>query len=209
MEKIHKMKDLSIEMSLYIHKSNQELLWNTIHKTTLIELLDENRRKTWFRAIVELFHNKHKHIHDVFTLQKINRETIQYMMKELSYLQSLQETPESSTSIQNIPLTELLGGLKQQTREPEHRPYQMNESVGMYVSREEEQTRKQEMYNTAFEEKQREYRMLQQRPPVPEVNFTEKTEDEPITNMDELIEQQRKEREQDFSMHYPPIPLDK
>lgn len=206
------MKDLSILMSLYINKSNQELLWNTIHKTTLIELLEENRRKTWFRTIVEMFHTKHKHIHDVFLLQKINRETIQYMIKELhqlSYQHSLQENPEPSSSIQNIPLTELLGGLKQQTREPEHRPYRMNESVGMYVSREEEQSRKQELYTMAFEEKQRQYQMLHQKPLVPEVNFTEKTEDEPITNMDELIEQQRKEREHDFSMHYPPTPLDK
>ena len=45
--------------------------------------------------------------------------------------------------------------------------------------------------------------MFNTKPPVPEVNFSEKLDDEPITNMDELIEKQRKEREEELKIHFP------
>jgi hypothetical protein len=131
-------------------------------------------KTTFFRSVIELFHRTHGNITDLQELKKINRETIQYLLNEL-YPPPVPPPPK------NTPFRE----------EPHYR------------TKEEEQEKKREIYNLAFEEKQRQYQLLQLKPAIPEVNFLEKLDDEPLTNIDELVEKQRKEREQEYSMHFP------
>ena len=167
-------------MSLYINKSNQELLWNTVQKLKAIEKID-NKEK-WFRSVIEVFHNKYGNIHDFELLRKINLETIQYMLES-----------------QNLYNHEL--------------PYLNNDlhiKHPIILSKEEEKMKTQELYNLAFQEKQKQFELFHSKPPLPELDFTEKLDDEPISNMEELIEKQRKERAEDYSLpvlEYNPIKL--
>jgi hypothetical protein len=52
-------------------------------------------------------------------------------------------------------------------------------------------------YEEQFKQRQLEYKPIQ--PVLPEVNFSEKMDDEAITNMDELIKRQKEMREYDIS----------
>ena len=171
-------------MSLYLNNSNQELLWSKINKTPLIERI--KNKEEWFRSIIELFHNNYGKITDFQSLQKINRETIKYMIEYLQTLTSSNETSEFRVS-------ETSPRLQNSNFIAENR----------YLTKEEEQIKKQELYNLAFEEKNKQYQMLNKKPTVPEVNFLEKLNDEPITNIQELVEKHRKEREEEYSIKYP------
>jgi hypothetical protein len=63
------------------------------------------------------------------------------------------------------------------------------------------------MYTDQFNARQQEYTNMTKPPAPPIANFTEKLEEEPITNMDELLQQQIKQREYDVSQARPPPPL--
>lgn len=158
--------------SLYITSDNQELLWNTINKTPLIQKIPAGQKDNWFRNIIQQFHEKHHNITDTITLQKINRETIKCMMDKLNIIGS-QPTP--------------------QLPPPQQHPYSQIQPT--YFNKEAEKAQKQEIYNRAFEERQQQFNKMFEKPPIPEVNFSEKLDDEPISNMTELIERHKKERE--------------
>lgn len=181
-------------MSLYIHKSNQEILWNTIHKTKLIECIhnnDHNNHKTeyWFRSIIEIFHKKYPSVIDLEMLKKINHETIQYMIDDLK---SLKIEMSNVSYLQN--------------NKTNFQLFSKDNDNIKYLSKDEEKYKNQEQYNIAFEEKQKEYQLLNIKPPLPEVSFAEKLDNEPIENINELIEKQMKEREEEINNIFPAIP---
>jgi hypothetical protein len=72
-----------------------------------------------------------------------------------------------------------------------------------YIGKDAEKAQKQELYNKAFGERQQQYEQMFAKPPVPEINFTEKNDDHPISNMDELIERHKKERESELTKFSP------
>ena len=57
---------------------------------------------------------------------------------------------------------------------------------------------KQDSYNSEFENRQKEYNSLFERLVPKEIDFSEKLNDEAITNMNELIERAKREREQEM-----------
>ena len=158
-------------MSLFIHKINQDILWNTITNTSIISIIDN--KELWFREIIHLFHVSKGDILDIPTLKQMNRETLQYMMNDL-YNKNQNRT--------NIPKP-VSNVLKNQ-----------NEYMGKSI----EKAKKQELYNNAFEERQKQFNEMFVKPPIPEVDFTEKFDDEPLTNINELIEKHLKEREEEI-----------
>jgi MinD-like ATPase involved in chromosome partitioning or flagellar assembly len=62
------------------------------------------------------------------------------------------------------------------------------------------------MYADQFNTRQQEYTNMGKPPAPPIANFSEKVEDEAITNMDELLQQQIKQREYDVAMVKPTPP---
>jgi hypothetical protein len=168
-------------MSLYIHKINQEILWNTITKSSLIYILDN--KESWFREIIHTFHDKKGVISDIPTLKTTNRETLQYMISDLY---------NRNKSI------------------PQHNPMSYSnpffpDNSTEYMGKNVEKAKKQELYNSAFEERQKQFNELFAKPAVPEVDFSEKLDDEPLTNMEELIEKHRKEREDEIQQSVPSL----
>ena len=72
-------------MSLYVLPENQELIWKTISKVPQFQLMNntQNEKHIWFRNVIQMFHEKTSPNIDVNQLRQLNKETIQFMMKDL------------------------------------------------------------------------------------------------------------------------------
>lgn len=174
-------------MSLYINKINQDILWNTIQRIPNIHSLQN--KESWFREIIRYFHDSKGNITDIPTLKKINRETIEYMIHDLQKLNT-QMLPKTIQPQENItPHSPMFSQIQEQE----------------YMGKNAEKAKKQELYNLAFEERQKQFNEMFVKPTIPEVNFSEKLDDEPLKNMEELIEKHRKEREEEMKQFSPPI----
>ena len=175
-----------LKNNLYIHQQNQQILWNTICKTPLIEYIPFQYREQWFKSIVQLFYEKNKQVTDPNVVQGMNKETIQYMINELKRIKTQIQQPQPQTQIQ------------------QPQPQTQQSSNTMYMGKNELLERKQQFANQAFTERQKEYERMFEKPVAPEVNFKEKLDDEPIGNIEELVEKHRREREYELQQFSPP-----
>ena len=78
-------------MTLYISKDNQQLLWNFIHTNKFVhkklDCLENSEKIHWFRNVIGTFYEKNKHVQlDVGNLNKLNKETVEYMIQNLNSL---------------------------------------------------------------------------------------------------------------------------
>jgi len=140
-----------------------------------------NYRETWFRNIVQIFYNKYPVVNDLVSLQRINKETISFMIESIK---------------SNLPIHAPIGT-------PDSIPNINSYKNSDYIGKDAERIKKQEVYNSAFEQRQQQYEQLFAKPPAPEVNFSEKLDDAPISNMDELIEKHKREREEELNKYAP------
>jgi hypothetical protein len=182
-------------MSLYIQTENQKLLWEMIQKTSQFSQVFANspqQKELWFKNVIAEFHNKTPMIKNRDELVAINRQTLSYMMNQLTNAitpspptkptekmsASVNAPPNPNYSVGNVPTT----------------AYSRNQNTTT--------TSREEIYKRQFEEREREYKAMSAAPEPPKVNFKE-TEDSVISNMAELVEQHRKMRELD-SQTLPP-----
>ena len=78
-------------MNLFIHTENQKLLWSVISQSILFQNLG-NSREEWFRSIIQQFHqNISNLVVTTEVLQKLNKETINYMLDTLKATQLPQQ----------------------------------------------------------------------------------------------------------------------
>ena len=79
-------------MSLYVLPENQELIWKTISKVPQFQLMNntQNEKHIWFRNVIQMFHEKTSPNIDVNQLRQLNKETIQFMMKDLKNQKTFQ-----------------------------------------------------------------------------------------------------------------------
>jgi len=175
---------MTSKQNLYINNQNQQLLWATINKTPMFSVFGAgipNYRETWFKNIVQMFYNKYPVINDIASLQRINKETISFMIESIK---------------SNLPIHAPIGT-------PDSIPNINSYKNSDYISKDAERIKKQEVYNSAFEQRQQQYEQLFAKPPAPEVNFSEKLDDAPISNMEELIEKHKREREDELNKYAP------
>ena len=166
-------------MNLYILPENQKMIWDTISKVPLFQKLsnETHNSEQWFQNMIQYHHNKIQNNHlNKNELRNLNKETIQYMLRDLKNKYSLQ--PATSNNLFNNNSTF-------QTNTTETRSFILEQ--------------KQNTINNQFQNRQEEYGTLLNRPKVNEIDFRENMqEDKPIENMDELIQRQLKEREYDI-----------
>jgi len=169
-------------MALFIHNKNQELLWNVINKTQIFQLIfaysRNNEPELWFRAHIQQYYQKIQNkILSVEDLNICNHEIIAIMMNNLK---SFSETNGNATI--------------QQNQQP---PQQMAQQLPHTVEN------KQELYSRQFNERQKEYELMNTKPqpPVPDINNNIK--DEAISNMDELIKLHMQQREAEMKQFAP------
>jgi hypothetical protein len=168
-------------MSEYVTNENQQLLWNVINKNPIVnEFFSNNQYKKdeWFKSIIQMFYNQNRgRVLNKTDLLMLNKTTISYMIQNIKEI-TTQKPPPQSSQIQ----------LDQNFL----KPYSITEN-------------KVEKIGNQFEQKQAEYNSLFDRkvPEAPE--FSEK-QDKPLSNMDELIQQHLREREEELRK-YAPLPL--
>jgi hypothetical protein len=172
----------------YIAVENQTLLWKTIQRSPqFINNTITINREQWFSSIIKQFYENIKSPKmSIAELKALNQQTIAYMISDLKRIEALYKVP--STAI--LPT-------------PQSPPYQNNSIT--QINYENPQTR-MSMYNDQFNARQQEYANMGKPSAPPIANFSEKVEDETITNMDELLQQQIKQREYDVAMVKPAPP---
>jgi hypothetical protein len=169
-------------MALFIHNKNQELLWNVINKTQIFQLVfaysRNNEPELWFRAHIQQYYQKIQNkILSVEDLNSCNHEMVAIMMNNLK---SFSENNGNA--------------VLQQNHQP---PQQMVQQLPHTVEN------KQELYSRQFNERQKEYELMNTKPtpPVPDINNNIK--DEAISNMDELIKLHMQQREAEMKQFAP------
>jgi hypothetical protein len=171
-------------MTQYVTPENQKLLWNVISKNPIVNDFFSNnqyKKDEWFKSIIQMFYDQNKSsVLNQYDLLMLNKTTISYMIQNIKEMttKNMQKPPLQSTPIQ----------LDQNFL----KPYSITEN-------------KVEKIGNQFEQKQVEYNSLFDRkvPEAPE--FSEK-QDKPLSNMDELIQQHLREREEELRK-YAPLPL--
>jgi len=167
-------------MSQYVTPENQKLLWNVISKNPIVNdffLSNPYKKDEWFKSIIRMFYDQNTgRVLNQTDLLMLNKTTISYM------IQNVKESTAQTTQ-KNAPIQLDQNFLK---------PYSITEN-------------KVEKIGNQFEQKQVEYNSLFDRkvPEAPE--FSEK-QDKPLSNMDELIQQHLREREEELRK-YAPLPL--
>jgi len=194
-------------MSLYVVPENQELLWNVINKNMYIQqyfaTMTPDKQHEWFRTTIRMFYDKHrgKNI-TVSELDQINRDTIAHMIQDIrnSYVNSTPSTQPVSM-IQSPPIH--VDNRQSSYEQPVYPPPPNNQPSGI-ESMPYRSESKQNSYNQQFQTRQKEYQQMVEKKTPETPNFSDKVEDSPISNMDDLIQKHMSERANDLKQYDPP-----
>lgn len=159
-------------MNPYIDTKNQTLLWNTIHKHPSIYVVFPN----------DAYYNNKKNNWFKNIISQIYSTLPMVVTKEI-----LLEKNKETLSIMNQDLknnNNLLNNAVNPTNIQNETIYSRNQ--------------KDNSINNDFQQRQKEYELMMKKPVVEEISFKENANDGVIKNMDELIQQQLREREQDL-----------
>jgi hypothetical protein len=173
-------------MASYVHPDNQQLLWNVLQKTPLVQQFFSNYdvafKEKWFKSVIQMFYEKNKHMPmDIQMLNQLNRETLSYMLSSIQDRAQPPVQPQSQYNITNVPLP----------AQPE------------IISRENTHNARQEILNSQLTQRQKEYDSMMQRPTQSEIDFREKELDAAIPNMEELVQHHIKQREEELRQYQP------
>jgi hypothetical protein len=171
----------------YITVENQTLLWKIIQRSPQFanNTIVINREQ-WFSSIIKQFYeNITSPKMSIAELKTLNQQTIAYMVADLKRIESLQLSSPISAPLLSSPTSQPTSITQMNYETPQTR---MN------------------MYADQFNTRQQEYANMGKPQAPPIANFSEKVEDEAITNMDELLQQQIKQREYDVAMVKPTPP---
>ena len=194
-------------MSLYINHENQRILWESIQQHPSIDLIHQDNRNDWFKNIVKdvyetiprpWFHRK------ITTeeLNLLNQSTIRRMLGDLK--PPVATLPPSELVEQR--LTSLVAPWPNQTSQLASVPTRHVSSLPQFSYNEASmdvgiKSAHTPMIQQRYLEKQQELEsMLRQPNPTTPVDFKMSTLDEPITNMEELLQKHAREREQDLAL---------
>jgi hypothetical protein len=163
-------------MSFFLHPTNQELLWKTIHKLPLFPTFSATFSETtiplWFKEQIRILYERQNLISITKEqLPQVNRFSIQYMNEKMKEYVNTTTPPPLAPPSTVLPL------------EPNKE-----------LSREWIAGQKQDSLNAVFQERQKSYETLMKKPEPATVTFTEAEPDGPIPNMEELIKQHMAER---------------
>ena len=173
--------------SQYIDVNNQTILWKVIQRSPqFINNTIQINREQWFGSIIKLFYEQiTAHSFSIEELKIWNQKTIAYMLSDLKKIEQFQTNPSRTSERESVV------GMNDMTPTRVLRPGALS------------------TYTEQFNERQQEYEKMIKPPAQPIPNFGEKVDDDVITNMDELLEQQKKQREYDIAQVIPPPPQKK
>ena len=150
-------------MTLFIQPENQNILWETIHKTKYLDSVfgsQTNEKNEWFKKYIETKYNQLPANITKEDLFRINREVLTVMITDLKKIITTQSRAEKQKTV----------------------------------------NKGQKIQLSDYELVENQYKQFLETPKPQAIDFSEKIEDEVITNMDELIENHRKMRELDLEL---------
>jgi hypothetical protein len=190
-------------MSLYVHPENQKILWNSIHKTPQFQQLPTHVKEQFFKSVIQIFYEKYKHVNlNSESLRQLNKDTILIMIHKLKEMNGSSSTGPPHTETHQHPYAASPSPLLNNYMTPSFSTVNPN----VMVSKDSEKGERRDVYSRMFQDRQKEYQLMNAKPTIPEVNFKENVEDEPISgdSMSKLIERHLKEREIEVGMAYYP-----
>lgn len=180
----------------YIDHNNQTLLWNTIRNADLVNdvfggnINAETMKVSWFKSIIQTFYESIPQTAAFIPalLNEKNKETISYMVENLKTLKN----------------TKLNKNVQPIQSSGQNQFIEKNAPTSIYSRN---GTNRSDAFLANFTERQKEYDIMIKKPaPLSEDIFENKIEDTAISNMDELIKQHMKQREDELSMYALPVP---
>lgn len=186
-------------MSKYIHKENQKLLWSVSKKIPNITTIFPGilQRERWFSDVIELFYEQNKLANlSKNQLENLNKQTIQYMINSLkSY-----PTPQTTTKkVSFVPNDTISSPFSLNINDRLQDSVWNNNMLPVTPRSQTHQTESKSIPNELLESRQREYENMLKRETPQEPNFRESMEDTAIENMEELVQQQMRQRELDIA----------
>jgi predicted small secreted protein len=181
----------------YIDHNNQTILWNTIKNVDLLNEVfgnAENMKVSWFKNIIEFFYTSmpKNTVYESGVLVAKNKETIAYMIDNLK-------------TIKNTKINKNIHAIQSPPSNIQNQFVGNNSPTSSIYSR--DGTNRTNAFLANFSERQKEYENMIKKPAPPTENiFEDKIEDSVISNMDELIKQHMKQREDELSMYAMPAP---
>jgi hypothetical protein len=173
-------------MSIYVTPENQKLLWSVLHKNPLIaQVFSANQihqKELWFKTIIENFFNQYRFkTLSKRDLQQLNQDTLNYMIQQLR-----EHLSKSQPAKQNISV-----------------PSSQNLMIDTPPI---PQNNRQDLFNNQFQQRQKDYEQMSEKKAPDTIDFRDKVDDEPISNMDELIRTHMQMRENELKQYSPPPP---
>ena len=201
-------------MSLFVHYDNQTILWNTIQQHPNIQNIPKNEQSSWFKYHIQTMYEKiptarFQTLISTEELNELNKNTIRQMIQDLqpqnqrkeissTSLDSLHTTLDSSITLDRNDTSTTFTASSPNAAVL--RTFASGSNITQYpintIRR--DQTNSTSNIHDRFKEKQQEMESLLQVQPPSKVEFKISEIDEPITNMEELIQQQLRQRELDM-----------
>lgn len=176
-------------MSLFVHYDNQTILWETIQQHPYVTIVPPTQRASWFKQHIQSIYEQAPAawFASPMTTEKLNhanQQAMQYMIHDLK----------------------MMVGAGQQPQQPQQQQQQQPSSFDMRIGpsrpmndRQQgggEQFKDKSLYDQ-FLQKQQDIESMLQNKQVNPIDFKIAEIDEPITNIDELIQRQLRDRELD------------
>jgi len=188
-------------MTLYIEPKNQTLLWTTIQKHPFTAQIfppgsSAQEKSAWFKNIIsQIYDTIPSSIITQQQLLDLNKETLRRMIEDMrQYITA--ENSKVNSQIKSLDKNLVdIPPMKQTIEQKNIYPLETDRSF----SRESILENKTSAFERDLIQKQKEYDLFNTKPTPPTVKF-EEVNDGVIKNMDELIEQQRRERERDLQV---------
>jgi hypothetical protein len=145
------------------------------------------QKSAWFKNIIEEFYIKN-FSRNLTTndLRDLNRAVVSYMVENLR-------------SVQNRSVAYQSEAQKKVVYQEPQTVYSRNNQQASIMNKTDE-------YNEQFSRRQQEYESMVKKPLAPEVKFSDNIKDEPISNMEELLKQQQRQREYELNSIRPAPP---
>ena len=168
-------------MSLFISNENQELLWKVINNNPYINEMELSFKIEWFKQTIGLFFDyyREKRIKKE-ELKVINKEFVERIAKDVKYLIEIDEEKEKKRKELEMIVE----------KEKEKQNQFVLESVSERLAPQSDEI------NNKYNERQENYNKLLNKDVPNEINFSEDINDSKINDMEELLEKERKQREE-------------
>ena len=203
-------------MSLFISVENQNLLYEIIHKTNDIHIVfpkgsPSTEKNEWFRNFIETTYRQLPTIITREQLKTINRKVLSTMINSLQNIVNKKKGELHSISNNVIHDENIAAVYSSSNMQNSVIPFHIEAAQSISLNSASEDGRfndkwHKKEHSSVYESKELQYRSLFEIQKPKPIDFSEKIDDEIITNMSELIEQQKKMRERELQEYAPVSP---